>query len=714
MNKKNENATKQNEQQPINKRPIRKTLLNKLEETLQERKLKQPSESDNDSEKILVSDDKNILIKACKNNIYVKRKMTTNNDNSNNHTRNNKGHVTNEDIHAMRQWFIGNWKEVGVIPFEILTLESFLVLYFGYSYDEAFNLNDRKRKVIEQHYALFLSTVADVTRTQLFLHDNLKSFMNMCRRNFAKQKSYNLLVQSFLKETKLVRTGYLISSEVAALLQKENSLDVKMVNSKTRYHTIVSWLQHQKFVYIPDEFKQSLNIPSELDVFEKHSDLMTYLVGYGSFIFTDIKLSPIGMDNDERFRWFSALNNYFTTQPLLTMAPQIKNFTYQPHLASLNYTDNQMSNRLEVTILVDWEFYDKYKNGSGVVNIHIEPNIVIVNSQELSMTEEDIKRFCFDLTISCQRLTGTKILGNLLHLDIEIRRSLSKMGSFMSQLECAKNKFISQINSGIYKIAAIAGKASGKTSLTDLVTNQLGSNIYIEDSDHFGQFVTYMVEKYSCADIGQLNELLTEQIVVEEATYFSSICGTSEVDNIPSFYNAVVMAMIKDDMKSMNWETLRPVDYQLNFSKLVAKLYTKYYPQIRELYYQLDSGKTLNQKLYENGILNHMHQTGKRLLLQFFHIFSCNYRRKAANVTMRYEPNFDTDISLYTRIINKQINPSESMADALLKMYYDQSAEYITSICDPSAFMRLFGLIPVLSTKNTLCFEFRTHLDVTG
>ena len=658
--------------------------------------------------------DGGMYIPAYRENIYSKRQNKEINMQKIKHSDNTKGHITIEDIEAMKRWFIGNWKEVRVIPFEILTLETFLITYFGYTYDDILNLNQRKYKVIEQRYALFLSAVSDVVHRQLFIYENLKSFMNMCKRNFNKQQLYNSIIQSYIKETLLTRMGYLISADVALELRTEQRQDIMVVNSKTRHHTILSWLKKQKFVYIPNEFRERLSLEANYDMIEREADLTTYLVGYGSFLYTDIKNSPIGIGGDPRLGWFSALNNYFQTQPLLTPAPQIKNFEQQPHLASLTYTSEGMSNSVEVYLLVDWEFYTKYKNESGVINIHIDHDSVLINSEPIDMSPEDIKQLCLNLTISCQRLTGAKILGDLQHVDIQVRRSLSKMGSFMSQLECSRNKFLSQTASDVYKIAVVAGKANGKTSLIELVKQQLDNQVYIEDSDDYGKFITYLVETYKCGEISKLNEILTEELVVIEATKFAQLCEKDGTDSIPSFYNSVVSVLIEKDVREVDWERLKCVNYQLEYSKIVAKLYRKYFTQIRDLYYKLDSGKVVNQKLYENGILNYMKQDERRILLEFFHIFSCNYRRKAANVTMRYEPNFDTDIALYTRIINKHVDPIDAIADTLLKMFYDQSAEYVTSISGPSAFMCLFGLIPVLSMKNSLCFEFRTHSDVTG
>ncbi|UJG27950.1 VP6 [Bercke-Baary Melophagus reo-like virus] len=655
-----------------------------------------------------------ICIKAYKENVNTKRKTNKINNKKIQHTDNAKGHVTLEDVEAMKRWFIGNWKEVRVIPFEILTLETFLITYFGYTYHDVVNLNQRKYKLVEQRYALFLSTVADVVHRQLFIYENLKSFMNMCKRNFEKQQLYNSIIQSYINETLLIRMGYLVNAAVALELKNERSQDIMIVGNKTRYHTILSWLKKQKFVYIPDEFRERLNLEANYDMIEIEANLTTYLVGYGSFVYTDIKNSPIGTEVNPRLSWFLALNNYFQTQPLLTIAPQIKNFKQQPHLASLIYTVQGLANIVDIYLLVDWEFYNKYKNKSGLVNIHITNDTVLINSKQISMLPKDVERLCSDLTISCQRLTGSKILGDLQHVDIQIRRSLSKMGSFLSQLECSKNKFLSQVKNDVYKLAVIAGKANGKTSLIQLVKHQLDYNVYIEDSDDYGKFITHLVQAYKCGEISKLNEILTEELVLSEAVKFAQLCDENGVESIPSFYNSVVAVLIETDVREADLEHFKLASYQVEYSKFITKLYRKYFTQIRDLYYKLDSGKVVNQKMYENGILNYMRQGERRVLLQFFHIFACNYRRKAANFTMRYESNFDTDVALYARIINKHVDPINAIADTLLKMFYDQSAEYVTSISGPSAFMSLFGLIPVLSFTDSLYFNFRTHLDVTG
>lgn len=626
------------------------------------------------------------------------------------HANNNRGHVTTSDIEAMKRWFSENWKTTQTIPFEILTLQSFLITYFGYTYGAIEKLPPRKFKVLEANYADFLKKVGGTIQTRLFNYENLKPFMDMCRRNFQKQKAYTKLIQSYIEESKITRMGYLISANLATQLLESGNTNVMVATSKTRFHTILTWLSKAKLVYIPDEFRAKLNIEADLDYFEKVSDVTDYLVGFGAYKFTDVKTAELGINGPPELSWFIALNNYVQTAPILTISPQIKNFENEPHLATLTYFTSESEYSIDVVLLVDWEFYNKHKNKTGVINISISANTVLINSEIIPMQEQDIVKLTTDLTVAMHRMTGTKILADFLTVNISVKKSLEKMGSFMSKLAAAKNLYLSKRNS-IYKLTMIAGKASGKTTLINLIKGQLSEKLYVEDSDDYGKFLTVLTSTHASGDIDYLDTELTEEQVIDAAKAFAELSTNSGLDNIPSYFNSVVSVLIRNDMSHIEWNKLRPIDHALLFSETLNRLYAKYYCQIRDLYYRWSSGQNINERVFESGIYRHMIETGKNTYVAFFHIFSSNYKRKPSDLNLRYEPNFSTNISLYKRMIKKESTIIDAMTESLLKMFYDQAAEYITTVTGPAAFMGLFGLVPILSYSDSLYFDFKTHLD---
>lgn len=652
-----------------------------------------------------------VTVTGTRSNIRRKDNKSKIHLDSERHANNVKGHVTVEDIEAMKRWFVENWKECQVIPFEIFTLETFLIKHFDYTYDQIENLAPRKKKILESRYALYLSKISDIVHGQLFMYENLKRFTDMCRRNFNRNHSYNTVIQSYISEKMVMKMGYLISESVAIKMQDEGRSDYISVKSKTKLHTVLTWLKKGKFVYVPPEYREKLEMEAAYDTIDKMEDLSEYTVGYGAFRVTDVKSSDFGIDCDPRLNWFVALNSYFETSPLLTAAPMIKNFAHQPHLASVTYTTETFSQPIDCYILVDWMFYQTYKNESGLINININEDIVLINTNIIPMTQEEINKLTLDLTIGIQRMSGVKITGNLKTVSIQVRKSLSKMGSFMSKLASSKDRFLAR-SKDIYKLSAVAGKASGKTTLISLIKAQLSDNIFIEDSDDYGRFVTYIACKYGDGDLTKLNESMTDIELIAHAKEFAALIDQGLVNEYPSYYNYVVSNIVANEVNKVDWDKMTKVNKQIAYPKFVSRLYTENFTAIRDLYYQLDSGKVLNQKHFEMGILHYMRETNKRVLLSFFHIFACTYRRTPSDLTIRYEPNFDTDIALYSRMLNNEITMNDAVSDTILKMYYSQSAEYVTSITGPAAFMCLFGLIPVLSMDGILRFEFKTHSDI--
>lgn len=628
------------------------------------------------------------------------------------HSENKKGHVTNEDIVAMKRWFLEIWKSTHVIPYDILTLESFLVTYFGYDYDEIVNLTLKKYKLLEVKYASFLVYVAEKIGSKIFCYEYLSHFMSICKRNFKKQHTYNAIIKSMVQEQVTTDVGYLISPELYITLKNEGAKNICVVTAKTKFHTITSWLLRGKFVYIPAEYHEKLQLDTNMDVLENINDVELYTTGYSQYVYTDIKTSRLGVNGSDKLAWFSALNNLLPTSQMILYAPQIKNFEHQPHLATITYICNDKSTSVEAYLLVAWSFYDQFKNDSGVVNLTITAAAAIVNERKLE-TGQDFSQLMQQITVAFQRLSGSVLCGTPDTVQIQIRRTVSKMGSFMTKMDAARRNFHDASKEGVYKLVAVAGKASGKTTLINLITSNFSEKLYVEDSDDYGKFISYIVVNENCGNLDDLK--LSEEQVLNYAINFVKKKDVEHPDvNLTSYYNAVVEQMIRADVEKINFSNMSKIQQQLTYTKAVMDLYSKYYQSIRDLYYKLDSGKTLNQKMYENGILHFMKEEGRTMLVEFFHIFACNYRRKPPNLAIRYEPNFNTEVAIYSRIISQDMDFVQAIADVLLKMFYDQSSEYVTSIIGPSAFLTVFGLAPVLRYNNFIEFNFDGHSDVAG
>lgn len=685
----------------------------KLSKAFNDMSLQGPKITDSKDETLVVQGETSTrpkINKYVKDGVKTKKKLLVRHQTD--HAKNSKGHVTLPDIEAMKRWFNENWKTSATIPFQILTLESFLITYFGYTYNSIQALSVKKREAIETNYKIFLSKIGAIMQTRLFNYENLKPFMDMCKRNFQKQKAYNRIIQAYITEKKAMRMGYLIDANLYIQLSKDNHPNLKIASSTTRYNAIITWLSKQKLVYVPVEFREKLNIEADMDMFENINDIRDYLVGFGSYNFTDIKLTELGITGPSELAWFVALNNYVNISPILTLSPQIKNFEYEPHLTTLTYTTAQTEYSIEVILLVDWAMYNKYRNASGVMNLSITKDTVMINSEVIPTKEEDINKLTKDLTIAIHRMTGAQILADLTNVKISVRRTLEKMGSFMAKMTAARNLYL-ETSKGVYKMAMIAGKASGKTTIINLVRNQLSSDIYIEDSDDYGKFLTMLVSNHGSGDIDFLDSELSDEQIMLEAKNFAAMNDTVGVDNIPSYFNLLVSLMIRDEVNQLDWASIRKADYSQLYEDTLNKLYIKHFPHIKDIYYRWSSGQSINERLFENGIYQYLEAVNKRIYIAFFHIFSSNYKRKPSNLSFRYEPNFNTNISLYKRMIDKNTPIVEALTESLLKMYYDQAAEHVTTVAGPSAFMGLFGLVPVLSCKSTLCFEFKTHLDIT-
>lgn len=669
--------------------------------------------ADNESSEQREKDQKVFIPKQNAFKTKVKRSLDVS-DAANRHQLNDKGHVTVQDITALHKWFQNIWKTVRVIPYELLTFESFLITYFNYAYNDITGLTDRKRRVLYSRYTSLLTLISDTLATNIFIESNLRPFMNMCRRNFNRQQLYNSIVLNLIKENTIQKYGYLISADLYIQLKKSGVKNLAMVSAKTQPQTIRNWLAQGRYVYIPVEYEAAYELDKNFDVHNHENELTLYQVGYNAFTYTSATQSQMGINTISELNWFAALNNHLNTADVLITAPQIKNFENQPHLVTVSYYVGDLCTSVEAYMLVSWLFYQKYKNDSGIINIHLTPTSLFINSVECHDEIPDFEAFIRKLSVSFTTLTGNELGGKPDKVTLQIRLPVSKMGSFMTNINNARNKFLETRKKEVYKLVAIAGKASGKTTLITLVKEQLGKDIYVEDSDDYGKFVTYLLLKYQIGDLSNLKNVITEADVLETAIEFVTKLTEKSLPDIPSYYNTIVEHLIREDVKSYDFENMSKISQHLSFTNLVASLYTKHYASIRELYYQLDSHPVLNQKIFENGILHYMDQNGLRMLLQFFHIASCNYRRKPSHLTIRYEPNFNTKVAIYDRIQASDLDMTTAIADILLQMFYDQSSEYVTSIIGPLSFLATFGVLPVLAYNDVLVFDFPTHSDVAG
>lgn len=611
--------------------------------------------------------------------------------------------LSDEDMSKVKRW-IEDLFSKNLIPFEVLDLKLFLVTFCGIDVLKVDDLPKSAYSALKKRHADLLTHLMKVTGNQVFQPDHLGYLFFRIRRLLTKNKRLPAYLTGLLTNTGQIRMGYFINEAARNELVKHGDARLFECTSTTRIQTVIANLTRGKLVYVPQGAKHLLSDSDSLDVLTMNElpSFRYIMTGLGQYQFSSMLNNPVST-MDTSLNWLVVANSYLRTSPDKLTSP-FTSTSYTPWEANLRILRPTGYTNHNVYISVDREFIDKYSVKEGNITIRVEPGVVRINNSEVALDSEKMKEFLQHLDfISMQPKTFAPInTGPEPNYQITLLRPMARMASYMRELNLARDAFLSEKKNGIFNVVIVAGKGSGKSSLTALLGSVFGRNLFVEDSDDYGKFLYWMLNKYNETDITALDNRLSEADVIECACEFAGLIDRGEVP-VESFLNIISENMIRELPDYANFKFSESHDCEVKrylgprVLSMINKVYKVFRPCMRAELAKISNFKTLNQKFFQDGLKMYMDARDIRFYISFLHLVEDNVRRRAANRCVRYVPITNAALSVSYRATSKGLSLLEFAADMCLTMLYEEISSYVTPVLGPVGLLRLFGVVPVLS-----------------
>lgn len=202
----------------------------------------------------------------------------------------------------------------------------------------------------------------------------------------------------------------------------------------------------------------------------------------------------------------------------------------------------------------------------------------------------------------------------------------------------------------LIKILFIGQKAIGKSSVTKKLKEWPAT--YIDDSDDYGAFLTFVLDKHNTKDLKQLDDNITMDDAITLAKEF---CGLE--DKPRTYFNLAY----NEYLSSLSSNELSHEAASLEWFK--------------DLYQSCFSLKSLNMISYEMGIKRYMYENKLTRLIQFAHIVTDNAKRSGYAAALTLRPTMLPITNLFARAYLMKSTTYELLTDILISMFYERVAQ---------------------------------------
>lgn len=619
--------------------------------------------------------------------------------------------ISEDEVLQTKKWISYLWKQKQLIPFEVLDLKLFLVSFCGFDVAKIDDLPRNGYSVMRNKHRDILLHLEKLTGSSVFHPDHLGYLFYRLRRVIVKNKRLPQALHCLLTSPIQKKMGYFISDAVRLELIKQKDPRLFECTSTTRIQSIIANITLGKLVFVPEDLKAKIELGDLYDPLSsaEFSTFKYIMTGLGGYTFSSLSRNPIA-SMDTSLNWLVHINSLLRVSDDLLISPFQKKDEFYPWEVNLRILRPTGYVNHTVYLLVEQKFIDKYSCGRNIT-LRVSGDQIWINDVEVQASIDAISEFLKHLDFvslkpSNLRPINTGDMG-IPDYQLTLIRPMAKFVSYMSELNKSRLEFLSEKDPGVYNITIIAGKGSGKSSLTNLLKDVLKERLFIEDSDDYGKFLTWMLAESSSESLYDLDALLTEDLVVTAAEKFARAIDLDAV-KCESFFNILAENFISElpefhsYIEKYNATIQNKHTLGANMLKMLNRVYALFAPVMRSELQKISNLKFLNQKFFQDGLLQYAKKKGINVYISFLHLIEDNIRRRAPNRCVRYLPITNASLSVSGRAASKGLSLIEFVADMALTMLYDESSQYVTPITGPVSLLQLFGVTPILSSTPSI------------
>lgn len=481
---------------------------------------------------------------------------------------------------------------------------------------------------------------------------------------------------------------------------------VRVFREDTNSKTFETWINSGKIVLMSETMViDNTRMPS-LDGFEAYDSIsieqareLIPKTGFGELTWTapynsdiEIYLTGVGFD------WFLDWNNCLpTSDSSIAFVPSPT--PYECRKWTVRSVTNNHTITYEANVLIDPALGNKIGSRNGV-KFSLLPTGWQTPWGEYPLTFEERKQAGIALSISSRPSTLYKLtFTQMTNLYISSGPSGYKSEAYVDLCRREMDKCQKE---GVCKVALIAGKGEGKSTFIELLKEtSAGKNLFIEDSDDWGQWIAFLVHKTGKLMPQDLEKVLTDATAIQYVAEFYDFKAKGGI--IPSYFNSCAERVIELKVKEAKYDLEHLTPTQLH------NLLTECKPPVHTLLLNANSAKHINQKTFEDGIrVYNIPKMKDYLYICFMHIAQDNVKRMPADIIVRFDTGTDSIVNQALRASNKNYTSIQYLADLLLKIIYTDATEFVMPKLTAGEVLRMFGIVPVLDGQ----FKLKLYRDI--
>ena len=593
-------------------------------------------------------------------------------------------YITSKDIDLKLLEIKKKFNSDNVLPVSILHP----VTFFKDEFDLDITLISKHRvKKIQHMYELFLSALSETVRRSWCKIQNIKVIEN---RLMVQVKKYGVLkpvFQEWVRDNVSYKYGLILHGEVPKTIV--NTIDLSSVDG---VQEIQSYLL-RGFVIKHDQQNDAETEFTLPDIIEEYTNgdlsvgVHNYMPRGGLFGHFWKPLESI-VTNEQ-----TELGSIYKTYGLLQACFRL--YLHNDNVSSVTpnvgikarSTYITMGRKFATDLYIDVDLkLIKEERILGRRITLLQDSVITISGQKLTgLTSDELLQYKKNISLCANKISGVTIPtddSTIVTIDFLSRakqnnRYVEVLREYVKQ-SLAKNE--------LTNIIFIAGKGAGKSTLIDVIKEQkIGKITFIEDSDDYGQWLTYLAITYNQPNILELK--ISHADAIKEVGNFYDL--KSQGCKYVSYFNSYMESYITHMLNNLGGEKLS--DY-----KIMEMCLTMNLDNIRSYITKINSAEGLSQRFFNDGITVYAKSLGKRIHLAFLHTYLDNSKRDNQVEAVQIDFMLDSFTNLLVRAERNRLTSVEYLADITLKRLWDEVREGSIPRMSLSNALYTLGLVPVL------------------
>lgn len=565
---------------------------------------------------------------------------------------------------------INQIERTNVIPLELLDPIAFTSVYTTFDW---YSLTLAQRAVMENYLSQVIKQCPLISKDPMFTTENRKMIVRRFAHHFRRNSTYTDQFMQLIRSP-MSKLGLIVGSPPGKWL------DARPYGHFKSQSDLINYLLTGGIVFKRDD---DTEVEVEFDFLGKTWDTYQPFVRFQSY------------------KWSLGFPNVHTKKAWKTALGWLDSLATNLDATRRNISMVLLSKEENI---IEWEFKMTVESNTQIrltrlVTLRITPNLIpwCARHTMISISSDGVQvghllkrldpekwmTYTFTLSAICEMLgSGRMTIFPTDRIILQPKEQVFSTHPAVTSSIDARNRAIADRK--VWTTAVIAGKGEGKSSFIKLIEATHGNEIYCEDSDDYGCYLSFLVEKgFERERLFTLNEHQMLDYVKEWLSL-----PRSEMDQYRSYFNVVA-----EELVHAVWVAEDHVLKKMKNVREQVAFFLKHEPLFESMEAVITAvfkNEIINQRLYDLGIKEYLRSKDIYWHLAFLHYPADLAHRPPPDEQVGFQSLADPDVSLLTRDISKGQSRIQVIADHVLQVIYRQANRKMSHFLSGSGLLSMF------------------------